>query len=335
MLAIVVLTIASCKQDTIEGTSYNEQVKIYLPSAGKTNATDNILEAAGMTVDTVANTVNFTVPVYRGGSLKSDPVTVNVSVDNTGIDDLIRSNVLPANTVVIDADSYSINEKDTIKYDNYIMQGKIVPKIRIDKLDKYSGKVVAMGIKISNASAGEINESMNRVIVYFDADELSDVAAPRPNLVDKAKWVNLRIAANDNVTFTVNSDGSIIAAGGNSGHAGVYQAVQVKANRNYKVDMNVQGTGATDTWFEVYVGTDAPVQGADYSSGGTRIGLNTWAGCGKTAFNGLLSAIKCSGSGNIVKFNTAGTVYLLIKGGGASLGSGGIKMANIDFRRVD
>jgi hypothetical protein len=154
-------------------------------------------------------------------------------------------------------------------------------------------------------------------------------------MIDKANWVNLKINNDDKVKFEVNPNGTILASGGNGGHAGVYQTVEVRANKHYKIDMKVKGSGATDVWFEVYVSKTAPVQGSDYAADGTRIGLNTWAGCGKTSFDGLLSAIKCAGTGNTVSFPTAGTVYIVIKSGGANLGTTGITMSDIDFRRID
>lgn len=100
--------------------------------------------------------------------------------------------------------------------------------------------------------------------------------------------------------------------------------------------MVVSGSGATDTWFEVYFGTDAPEANKDYSSGGNRLALNTWTGCGKTPFSGSLAAIACDGSlkgkNGEVTFTQSGTIYLLIKTGGANLGTSGISIDNIEFR---
>lgn len=149
---------------------------------------------------------------------------------------------------------------------------------------------------------------------------------------DDAFWNHITISSG--VTFAI-EDGKMVAKGGNNGHAAVWQAIDVVASRTYKVDMNVSGSGATDTWFEVYVGTKQPVNGQDYSDGGARIALNTWAGCGKTAFNGKLTSISCAGSGNTLKFDKSGTVYLLIKSGGSNLGLTGIGFNKVTFRGVN
>lgn len=164
---------------------------------------------------------------------------------------------------------------------------------------------------------------------------LQDIAMEiaNPNLIDHDQWEVLSITPG--VTFDVKEDKSILASGGGGGHAGVFQPIEVEANQPYNFDVTVSGNGAIDTWFEVYIGTAVPQQGQDYSSGGNRMGLNTWSGCGKTPFDGQLSVIGCSGSRNPIVFPNSGTVYLVIRSGGNSLGNGGITLRNIEFRAVD
>ncbi|NHA05073.1 DUF1735 domain-containing protein [Mucilaginibacter sp. HC2] len=333
--ACLVLTIASCKQEYLEGVKSNPAVKVYLPQAEKPNGLVNALVDGKLTVDSVAGTANFSVPVYRGGESNFDALTVDVGIDNTAIAGLITSGALPANTVILDPADYILPSKDSVALNNHIMQGVIIPKVKISSMAKYGGKTAALGIKIANSSKQAINTDMNKVIIYFDVDQLLDAVTPKTNMVDKTKWTVLKIASNDNVTFKVNDDGSILASGGNGGHQGVYQSFEVRANKQYKIDFNVQGQGATNTWFEVYLSTLQPTQNKDYSDGGIRMALNTWTGCGNAPFNGLLSVVKCVGSGNVVSFPNAGTVWLVIKSGGDNLGTGGIKLTNIDFRRVN
>ncbi|WP_183561471.1 DUF1735 domain-containing protein [Mucilaginibacter sp. SP1R1] len=335
LAACLVLTIAACKPEYLKGVKSDPAVKVYLPASEKNSGLIDALANASMVYDSAANTANFSVAVYRGGESAFEPLTVDVSADNSTIAGLIQSGALPANTIMLDPADYTLAAKDSVVLNNNIMKGSIVPKIKVANLSKYSGKIAALGIKIANSSKQSVNADMNKVVIYFDVDKLMDAVLPPSNLVDKTKWTVLKIAANDNVTFQVNGDGSILASGGNGGHQGVFQPFEVRANKQYKVDFNVAGKGATDTWFEVYVSTLQPTQNKDYSDGGIRMALNTWTGCGKTPFNGLLSAIRCVGSGNVVSFPTAGTVYLVIKSGGSNLGTGGITLTNIDFRRVD
>lgn len=155
---------------------------------------------------------------------------------------------------------------------------------------------------------------------------------------DIAKWTTFAINSNNNITWAA-SNGKMVASGGNGGHAGVYQAIQVEANTKYQFSMLVSGSGATDTWFEVYFGSSQPVANQDYSNGGTYFGLNTWAGCGKTAFSGNIATLGCAGShkstNGEVTFSQSGTVYLVIKTGGANLGTTGIAIDNVTLSKVD
>ena len=50
------------------------------------------------------------------------------------------------------------------------------------------------------------------------------------------------------------------------------------------------------------------------------------------AFEGKLSVVGCVGSGNKVTFDQSGTIYLLVKSGGESLGSTGISITNVEMR---
>jgi hypothetical protein len=148
---------------------------------------------------------------------------------------------------------------------------------------------------------------------------------------DDAFWNHITIS--NGVTFAIDN-GKMVAKGGGYGHAGIWQAIDVVAGRKYQIDMNVDGSGASDTWFEVYFGTKQPVNGSDYSDGGARLAINTWTGCGKTPFNGKLSAIQCAGSGNVVTAAATGKMYLLIKSGGNNLGLTGIEFTKVTLRGV-
>lgn len=160
-----------------------------------------------------------------------------------------------------------------------------------------------------------------------------NVVRTSPNLLKQDAWKNWSMAAG--ITFTPTLTGGFQINGGNQGHAGVYQAVNVQANVPYTIDMFVEGKAATNSWFEVYLGTDVPVQGVEYKSGGNRIGLSTYTGgCANTTptYAGKLSVIRCVGSGNTVTFPQSGTAYFLIRIGGASVGAGGMLLSDIELR---
>lgn len=101
---------------------------------------------------------------------------------------------------------------------------------------------------------------------------------------------------------------------------GIYQVVDVVANRKYKIDMILScPVGLVESWFEVYCLPEAPVSGTDYGDAATQgtVALHTWSGTGVTPFNGKISVI---GKKNLpfydgVTFPTSGKVYLMIRSG--------------------
>jgi hypothetical protein len=146
-----------------------------------------------------------------------------------------------------------------------------------------------------------------------------------------ANWTHFTIGAG--VTVVMDPVKNVmVASGGNWGQAAIYQAINLTAGQKYMVDMTISGSGATNTWFETYVGTVVPANGVDYTSGGIKIALNTWNGCGGTAFNGLLSTISCNGKGKTFTPTVTGTYYFVIKSGGENLGTTGISFTNVQLR---
>jgi SusE-like outer membrane protein len=181
-----------------------------------------------------------------------------------------------------------------------------------------------------NGKTAASNVVTIKVTPYFSAPNL--VQGGKFDAGDESKWTVLNLSAGVDVSFT---NGTALWTGGSWGHAGIYQAIAVEANKKYQVNMNVSGSGASDTWFEVYVGQVVPQQGQDYNDGGMRLGLNTWLGCGKDGFNGQLTTLSCNGTGGgVVQFSTKGTVYLVIRGGGNNLGTTGIAVDNVELRPI-
>ncbi|GAB2686549.1 hypothetical protein GCM10027037_05640 [Mucilaginibacter koreensis] len=189
-------------------------------------------------------------------------------------------------------------------------------------------------VTLSVSGAGGTVKTSSKDITIANSDPKSGnlVLGAKMQTGDDAYWKHITISPGVTMTMT---NGKMVAIGGNSGHAAVYQPINVVAGQKYKVDMVVSGSGATDTWFEVYVGTDVPKDGQDYSSGGKLISLNTWSGCGKSNFSGKLSSLSCDGPGNTITFKNSGVVYLVIKSGGANLGTTGISFSNVELRGVN
>lgn len=210
-------------------------------------------------------------------------------------------------------------------------------KVLIDSFGMTVGVTSDLTTKLvsTNTTTGETQTS-NSVTIQVTPSE--SVIVP-PNLIqggtfetaaDESKWTILDLGGGVTLGFV---NGKAQWAGGSWSQKGLYQAIQVEANKSYQLDFDITGTGMSDSWFEVYVGTDAPVQGSDYGSGGTRLGLNTWAGCGAAAFNGKMTEVACTGTGGgVVSFPAAGTVYLVIRSGGSNIGT--ISIDNVEMRKL-
>jgi PKD repeat protein len=205
--------------------------------------------------------------------------------------------------------------------------GKTVDTVFYPDAGTYTVKLYAIG------KGGETKIATQDVVVpKSDPNAGNLVLGSKMGPNDDAFWNH--ITMNAGVTFAIDN-GKMVAKGGNGGHAGIWQAIDVVAGHKYMVDMLASGSGATDTWFEVYVGSQQPVNGQDYSDGGKRLAINTWAGCGKTNFSGKLSKVQCDGAGNTFTAATTGKMYLLIKSGGANLGLTGIAITNVELRGIN
>lgn len=156
---------------------------------------------------------------------------------------------------------------------------------------------------------------------------------------DEAYWTVAKLNSTNEYTWTMdNGKYTVKGSSGAWASTAIYQAIEVEALKRYQFSALVSGSGATDTWYEVYFGTAAPGN-SDYTSGGNQIGLNTWNNCGKAAFSGNLATIGCSGTlvgkNGIISFSQSGTVYIVIKAGaGGNLGSAGISITNVEFRGI-
>ncbi|WP_276483265.1 hypothetical protein [Paraflavitalea pollutisoli] len=127
-----------------------------------------------------------------------------------------------------------------------------------------------------------------------------------------------------NNAYTATTATRPVTAGVNGG---IYQAVQVVANKTYRYTMNGAYGVTQDAWFQILFGQSVPADGKDYSDNQkiSFINWGTW-----TAFNGTKTAD--------MTFGASGTIYVVIKAGcNASAGhfsSQGLAVSNVDFRRI-
>jgi len=130
------------------------------------------------------------------------------------------------------------------------------------------------------------------------------------------------------------SEGKAKVTGGGWNQQGFYQAINVVQDKTYKIDLVASSTsGVSNTWFEVYCSTTPPTQGNDYNAGGILRNINTWDGCGTSAFNGKVSVVGCNADKNkgTFKATATGVMYLVVKCGGENLNNG-ISVDNLEVR---
>ncbi|MDF2190140.1 hypothetical protein [Paraflavitalea sp. CAU 1676] len=110
-------------------------------------------------------------------------------------------------------------------------------------------------------------------------------------------------------------------------NGGMYQAVQVVANKTYRFTMNVSYGAPQDAWLELYFGQAVPADGKDYTDN-KKLGLINWGTW--TPFNGSRTVD--------MTFGASGTIYAVIKAGCNSanghFSTEGISIKNVDFRRI-
>ncbi|WP_157962826.1 hypothetical protein [Chitinophaga deserti] len=190
-------------------------------------------------------------------------------------------------------------------------------------------------ISLQAFGKGGFATASQKVVIANDAPKTEILKGGDMEAGANAHWTILNTGGMQTGIQFVN--GKLVFTNTDAGSNGaIYQAVTVKKDVEYTFSANVKGSGATNTWFEVIIGTAVPEQGKDYS-GNKFVSLNTWAGCGKVPFDGDIAEIGCDGSGTgkggVIKFTTAGTIYIVIKAGssGGTLGTGGIAMDNVKF----
>lgn len=145
-----------------------------------------------------------------------------------------------------------------------------------------------------------------------------------------AKWSIHTISPAKAQWVFANKEATIVAS--ESNQQAIYTTVNVEAGKQYTIDLVASSkTGLEDTWFEVYILNSMPASGQDIS-GNVYRSINTWDGCGKSAFGGKISSVGC-GSKNtgVYTATTTGTVFLAIKCGGKTVK--GLTVDKVEVRR--
>lgn len=186
-------------------------------------------------------------------------------------------------------------------------------------------------ITLTAVSAG--GQTMTSQQVETTVDAIAGTSAVQGGDMENAEAWNLTSTGGTMTSYEF-SDGAINFTNSNPAQSNVvmWQEVELKGGRNYQFDAKISiASGMENSWVEVLLLTDEPVEGED-PSGNIKIGLNTWTGCGVDPASDLLTELSCRGDG---KFSIAesGTYYLVIKVGSwdGFLGNGGVSIDDVSF----
>lgn len=116
-------------------------------------------------------------------------------------------------------------------------------------------------------------------------------------------------------------------------HMGLYTAVDLQPG-TYQFDMDIAFAEIQDLWGEVYIGSQEPAAGAEYSGDQQVLKVfNSWECADAITYSGAAAASGCDSSATVGQFTiaTAGTYYLLFRSGGASYGTSGIRIDNLSL----
>lgn len=191
-------------------------------------------------------------------------------------------------------------------------------------------------VTLTATNAGGSDDSEKEVTVQSAAAENMIVNG---GFDDESSWTIISHNASGNGVLTIANgvatwDEAIDVASGTWGseaHMGLVQTVEVEAG-TYQFDLDITIGAFNEVWFEVWVGADAPVEGADYSAPATRVlSANAWD-CNDTQSNysGSLAANSCNDTDGSITLE-AGTYYIVIRSGGFTFGEGGIVVDNVSM----
>ncbi len=99
-------------------------------------------------------------------------------------------------------------------------------------------------------------------------------------------------------------------------HYCIWQPVELHQDSVYNFDAAFRALGALDHfWAEVFIGTEAPVEGADYGADSIKIAFfNTWESCTGNSVDGTFMEDGCVAIGSYQPTET-GTYYFVLKTG--------------------
>lgn len=317
----IILLSALIYMSCIKGDNQKEWgiSKIYMPQAsildgGVTNNYPVPLNKGinNYLLDTVKNTIDIDLGVYRSGLEALKSYSVKVAADTDTTNKIITGGTI-ANAVLLPADVYTLptsvsvpdGQREAIFYLT-IDRAKL-----IEKYSGYYGNNLLLTVGISNPSTYELNQSLSKTTIVID----SKVFIPAPPVVNLIKGGDMEASSknlwtamgSDCQEFGYTTDKPTGASGGCLRLFGddatdvdgtIYQAVQVEAGQKYELSAKIKIPGGGNNFVLFFmVGDVIPGTSTWSELNNAFIGINYWWGCGTTAFDGDIRQVGCEGQG--------------------------------------
>lgn len=269
--------------------------------------------------------------------------TLNSCSDEVDGNVLVATNIDPAftitpvsgkvNTYLLTSQIPGImSSRWDIGYGPYL--GKMNEEVSFPDAGTYTVKHIAVG-----AGAATANVSHDIVVATSDPARLNLVKGGYfKDAADYAQWTSLKLSPTGAAFWSFAPGSATLHSPGGYAQEGIYQAIDVVKDKEYTIDMLVSAaSGSDESWLEVYAGKTVPTDGVEYKDNRV-MGISTWDGCGKSEFLGRLSIVGCVKNdatkevSNVVKFDTTGKIYLLIRSGGNTYTKDGMMIGRVEFR---
>lgn len=200
------------------------------------------------------------------------------------------------------------------------------------------------------ADGGLFNVTLTAFNEIGSKDHTKEVIAKNPaatNYIqnggfdDNSIWEVLQHNPNNTGTISIENGVAVYNKGiqadwGTEPHVGMNQAVEVEAG-TYQFDMDITTNGISDTWFEVWVGTEAPVANDDYNADDGAVAVlvfNTWDCPTNSTYSGSMAAESCQGTDGSITLEKD-IWYVVIRSGGLNFADDGIVIDNVTMVKLD
>ncbi len=201
-----------------------------------------------------------------------------------------------------------------------------------------SGGTYSVTLTVTNANGA--TDAMTKDVTAVSPEAVNLIA--NGEFDDDSVWAILQHNPNNNAVVTIangvcNFNDIEQGAWGTEGHAGINQVVEVEAG-NYQLDLNITTNGINEMWFEVWIGTQAPVDGEEYNdaNGAVKVlSFNAW-NCydAINTYSGPMAAVNCEELDGSISLDS-GSYYVVIRTGGITWGDDGITIDNVTMFKVD